>query len=98
MIEGLKRYNSGIRKRLPRLYEWLNKATGGAVDVFGIAISQFSRCNASETAASLAFFGILSLFPLLAVLVSLLSLFATEGQIQRILVDTLLPYFRLLEA
>jgi len=93
MIKRLNRLKTWLQERLRKMYAWLNNATGGSLEILAIAVSQFSRCNAPESASSLAFFGILSLFPLLAVLVTVLSFFANEGQIQRILLDTLRPIF-----
>jgi len=93
MIKRLNRVKTWLMEWFKKPYVWLNNVTGGSLEILSLAISQFSRCNAAETASSLAFFGFLSLFPLLGVLVTVLSFFANEGQIQRILIETLRPVF-----
>ena len=67
-----------IRDRLQALVSRLNRATGGVLGVVHDAFASFGAARASQAAAGMAYYTLLSLFPLALFLVSLGSLFLKQ--------------------
>jgi len=59
-----------IAKQLKELYQNTNQFSGGRLEVLRNALQTFSKARASQAAASLAYYAIFSLFPLLLVLIA----------------------------
>ena len=59
-----------ISKQIKKLYQKANRISGGRLDILKSALDSFSRTRAPQAAASLAYYAIFSLFPLLLVLVA----------------------------
>lgn len=74
-------------------YDWLNDHTGGVLAVITEAGRSYTRANGSEAAAAMTFYAMFSLFPLLAVVVTLGSLILGESRITTFLIDILTPAF-----
>jgi len=59
-----------ISKQIKKLYQKANRISGGRLDILKSALDSFSKTRAPQAAASLAYYAIFSLFPLLLVLVA----------------------------
>jgi membrane protein len=67
------------KHRLRRIYQNLNRITGGFPDTFRQSFQSFSQARAAEAAASIAYYAFFSLFPLLLTLTSILGFFLDKG-------------------
>lgn len=70
-----------VSKRIKTLYLRANQLSGGRLDIFINALTTFSDTRASQAAASLAYYAIFSLFPLLLVLIVGGSYFLNSQQV-----------------
>jgi len=75
------------------LYLAVNRRTGGALDVLAEATRSYARANAPEAAAAMTFYAVFSLFPLLAIVVTLSSLVIGEDRIANFLLTIFTPIF-----
>jgi len=64
-----KQFPATSSNRLKALYGWGNRLSGGVLGIVWDAIQHFGRANTSEAAASVTFYAIFSLFPLLLALI-----------------------------
>lgn len=82
-----------ISKQIKVLYRNTNHFTGGRLDILKNTLKSFSKVRASQAAASLAYYAIFSLFPLLLVLIASGSTFLNSQQVfesvTRLVQDTL---------
>ena len=62
-----------FRRKLIPLVSWVDSHTGGSLSVLHIAFERFNRVRGPEAAASIGYYALFSLFPLLLVLVSVLG-------------------------
>lgn len=62
-----------LQPKLRDAYNWTNKHTGGAPNILLLALKRFQYVRAAEGAASIAYYAIFSLFPLLLVLAGVLG-------------------------
>lgn len=80
--------------RLTSIYRNLNEWSGGRLAVVKLAVDNFSKVRGAQAAASMSYYALFSLFPLLAVLLGLAS-FLLDDQLakQRVteLVKTVIP-------
>jgi membrane protein len=81
----------GIGDRLRAIYNRVNQLSGGLLDVIKQAFQSFGRARAAEAAASMAYYVLFSLFPLLLALVAGAAIFLEreQGQVQQRIVDVL---------
>jgi membrane protein len=70
-----------ILKRIKDIYQNANQLSGGRLDILKNALATFSETRASQAAASLAYYAIFSLFPLLLVLIAGGSYFLNSQQV-----------------
>lgn len=70
-----------ISKRIKDFYQNANRRSGGRLDILKNALATFSETRASQAAASLAYYAIFSLFPLLLVLIAGGSYFLNSQQV-----------------
>ena len=70
-----------IKKRINEFNQYLDKRTGGRLAILKNTLNTFSEARASQAAASLAYYAIFSLFPLLLALVSAASFFLDDEQV-----------------
>ena len=70
-----------ILKQLKERYRSVNQFSGGRLDILKNALGTFSKTRASQAAASLAYYAIFSLFPLLLVLIVGGSYFLNSEQV-----------------
>jgi membrane protein len=70
-----------IAKQLKELYRNTNQFSGGRLEIIRNALHTFSEARASQAAASLAYYAIFSLFPLLLVLIAGGSYFLNSQQV-----------------
>ncbi len=79
-------------------YSQLDKLSGGIVTIMVSSFQSFGERRAAEAAASLAYYALFSIFPLLIFLVSFASSFLEDEAVQKIIFDfvqnTLPAYFR----
>ncbi len=83
-----------VRQRAERAYTRANARMGGVPDIVGDALAQFDRVRASSAAASLAYYALFSLIPLLILLVTAGSLlFDSADVVERVteLVSQFIP-------
>lgn len=69
-----------ISRQLKKLYKKTNQFSGHRLDILKITLAKFTDAYASQAAASLAYYAIFSLFPLLLVLVAAGSYFLDRQQ------------------
>jgi len=83
-----------LKGRIRAIYKGLDRATGGILGILVATMKSFGEVKASQTAASLAYYALFSLFPLLVVMIVVASLFFQNKQaVQQILsaVETAIP-------
>jgi membrane protein len=73
--------------KLKKLYGRVNRFTGGVLGIIHAAVQHFGEVRAVEAAASIAFFAIFSLFPLLLALIVAGSFVLEIEQVQRWVLD-----------
>lgn len=78
-----------IKQRLAVAYVRADAASGGRVDIVRRALSGFAMEQGSQAAASMAYYTLLSLFPLLLLLTVAGSLFVDAEYVRAILVEAL---------
>ena len=66
---------NSIGEHLSSVYRWFNRKSGGVATILATTYKRFYQEKGPEGAASIAYFGIFSLFPLLIVVVSILGYF-----------------------
>lgn len=76
-----------LMRQLTGMYEQANRLSFGTLDILRYAIRRYSRVRGGEGAASIAFFTIFSLFPLLLVLVAIGSFVLESEEVQRQVLD-----------
>lgn len=72
-----------VQDRLRYFYLKLNKRLGGSLGVLRHALNNFNLVHAAEASASLAYYGLFSIFPLLLAVVSIGSIFL-EGDLVKV--------------
>ena len=72
-----------VQDRLRYFYLKLNKRLGGSLGVLRHAFNNFNLVHAAEASASLAYYGLFSIFPLLLAVVSIGSIFL-EGELVKV--------------
>ena len=72
-----------VQDRLRYFYLKLNKRLGGSLGVLRHAFNNFNLVHAAEASASLAYYGLFSIFPLLLAVVSIGSIFL-EGDLVKV--------------
>jgi membrane protein len=70
-----------IVKQIKDFYQNANRLSGGRLDILKNALTTFSKTRASQASASLAYYAIFSLFPLLLVLIAGGSYFLNSRQV-----------------
>ena len=82
-IRAWGEHRGEIQDRLRNFYLNLNERLGGALGIIRHAFNNFNLVHAAEASASLAYYGLFSIFPLLLAVVSIGSLFL-EGELVKI--------------
>lgn len=59
-----------VANRFKGFYRWANERSGGALEILSHSVQSFNDARASQAAASMAYYAIFSLFPLLLALVA----------------------------
>lgn len=72
-----------LQDRLRFVYLKVNKRLGGALGILRHALNNFYLVHAAEASASLAYYGLFSIFPLLLAIVSIGSMFL-EGELVKV--------------
>ena len=70
-----------ISKQIKKLYQNTNQISGGWLEILKNALNTFSKARASQAAASLAYYAVFSLFPLLLVIIAGGSYFLNSQQV-----------------
>ena len=78
-----------LLKRIISLYRRLNTLTRGALDVLVCAMDRFNSGRGSQAAASMAYYFMFSLFPLLLLLISIGSIVLSRHDVQQIVTETI---------
>lgn len=71
-------------------YRWLNDISGGFLAAMRRALETFGEARASEAAASLAYYSLFSLFPLLLAIVIIAGFFLAQDVVKQQLISTLM--------
>ena len=82
-----------VQDRLRSVYLKLNQRLGGALGVLRHAFNNFNLVHAAEASASLAYYGLFSIFPLLLAVVSIGSMFLDGGLVKAELLETITQWF-----
>jgi membrane protein len=78
-----------LLKRIVSIYRRLNTLTRGALDVLVCAIDRFNGGRGSQAAASMAYYFMFSLFPLLLLLISIGSIVLSRHDVQQMVTDVI---------
>jgi membrane protein len=68
-------------KYVKELYQNINRLSGDRIGIFKVALESFSGTRAAESAASLAYYALFSLFPLLLLFIAVGSYFLDRSQV-----------------
>ena len=82
-VENLEGRQGEYRGHLRRFYLNLNDRLGGALGIIRHAFTNFNLVHATEASASLAYYGLFSIFPMLLAAVSIGSMFL-EGDVVKL--------------
>ena len=85
-----------IERQIPPLPRWiarLDRHTAGVPGILFTAVQQFAATRATEASASIAYYFLFSLFPLLIFLVVVGSFFLEEGEVKHEIVIWLTNFF-----
>lgn len=74
-------------KHIKELYQNVNDLSGDRLNIFKTALETFSETRAAESAASLAYYAIFSLFPLLLLFIAIGSYFLDSAQIYETVIE-----------
>jgi membrane protein len=69
-----------------RLYDWLNKILRGAPACIAAAVNSFNRVRAGQAAASIAYYALFSLFPLLLLFIAGGSSVLERDQVEQLVI------------
>jgi membrane protein len=75
-----KRGKGRIQTQIIRIIGAVDRASGGALTIFAAAARSFWRGRATEAAASMAYYAVFSMFPMLLVIIALGSIAFESGQ------------------
>lgn len=78
--KGLKKFLGDKGKTI---YNWVNKASGGVLGILVYTFRSFGQARAGDAAASIAYYALFSLFPLLIFLIAVGSSVFQSTEIQR---------------
>ncbi|MBN1667284.1 MAG: YihY/virulence factor BrkB family protein [Anaerolineales bacterium] len=78
-----------ITDRVKELYQSLNQRVDGRVEILKTAIQRFGEQRAAQASASLSYYALFSLFPLLLALISLGGYFLESEQVRQQVLDLL---------
>lgn len=87
--EEIQRFKDHWQHSVNRLVE----QRGGMITILHDAFQGYSHANGSEAAAGMTFYAVFSLFPLLAVIVTITSLFLSQQQTTTLLLTYISPVF-----
>lgn len=77
-----------VADRIKGYYQWANKQSGGALGILRRSIQSFNDARASQAAASLAYYAIFSLFPLLLALLAGGSFVLESEQVYQTVIES----------
>ena len=81
MVDGAKKGVSVNLQRIKEFYQTISISNDGKFSVLKNAFKTFSNSRAPQAAASLAYYAIFSLFPLLIILIAVSSFFLNNLQV-----------------
>jgi membrane protein len=93
MITQPKLYFEKLINKIRPAYHFINRRLFGALDVFRIATSSFTRAKAPEAAASMAYYTFFSIFPLVLVLISFASFILKSQFVQEQILEYIVDIF-----
>jgi len=79
----------GAREFLKKIYYKGNKLTGGSLGIIRHTFNNFSMMRGSEAAASLSYYSLFSIFPILLAAVSIASTFLEQEVVQKKLLEVI---------
>lgn len=79
-------YNRG-EQVVQKIYRNLNQQTHGVIGIIVRSISTFADCRVSQAAASLGYYTLFSIFPLLLVIITIASYIVDKSQVQALIMD-----------
>ncbi len=82
-LRKLKQKAIDSKESIRTIYYKINERTGGIIGIIRHATNQFALANGSETAASVSYYTLFSIFPLLIFLVSIAGFFLKKDLAQR---------------
>ncbi len=90
LIQGFKKRikawserRGGVKSRIRSFYLDLNDRLGGTLGILRHALNNFNLMRGAQASASLAYYGLFSIFPLLLAVVSVGSMFL-EGELVKV--------------
>ncbi|MBN1580558.1 MAG: YihY/virulence factor BrkB family protein [Anaerolineae bacterium] len=76
-----------LTKKAQRIYKQVDALTGGSLGILKRAWQRFAEARASEAAASIAYYAVFSLFPLLLCLVGVVGFILTRDRVHQLVLN-----------
>lgn len=86
---NLKPYLQKVKRSLTSFYHRIDDISGGAVDILRVSFERFGQERGSEASASMAYYALFSIFPMLLVLIVIGSFFIDQNEVQNQLLNLL---------
>ena len=83
LVESISEQFSGAREFLKKVYYKANKVTGGSLGILRHTFNNFSLMRGPEAAASLSYYALFSIFPILLAAVSIASTFLEQEVVKQ---------------
>lgn len=80
------------RQTVQKSYRHLNRISNGGIEILVTCVQSFGNTRASQAAASLGYYTIFSLFPLLLVMIIAASFFVDQTQVQILVTDWVMQF------
>ncbi|NSW53863.1 MAG: YihY/virulence factor BrkB family protein [Anaerolineae bacterium] len=88
----LRSWTKKYRQTVQKSYRRLNRISNGGIEILVNCLQSFGETRASMAAASLGYYTIFSLFPLLLVMIIVASFFVDQSQVQILVTDWVMQF------
>lgn len=77
-----KSHKKRVTDFLKAVYKKINALSGGVLEILRVAVERFTKERGSEASASLAYYALFSIFPMMIVFIVVGSFFVDRGEVQ----------------
>lgn len=88
----VRNWSLKFKQNIQKSYRRLNRITNGGVEILVNCLDSFTRHRASQAAASLGYYIIFSIFPLLLVMIIVTSFFVDRSQVQSLVTEWVMQF------